>query len=228
MKKLIICLFASLSIIACKRAPESDDATVSQAKEESKSAGENYKVDLSSSKIEWVGTKVTGYHTGTIKIKSGDLTVSGNEITGGRFIMDMTTIQAIGPENVPAEASAKLTSHLQSPDFFDAKTYPEASFVITGVKPFSGTVDDKDDINHDKLNEYKVTNPTHMVSGNLTIKGIEKNIEFPAAVNMKGNSVEAKAKFNIDRKQWKIEYAGKPDDLIRDEIHLGILLVANK
>jgi hypothetical protein len=34
--------------------------------------------------------------------------------------------------------------------------------------------------------------------------------------------------FNIDRTQWNIVYPGKPDDLIRNEIHPGISLKASK
>jgi polyisoprenoid-binding protein YceI len=230
MKKLSLYLFAVICAVAsCKNAPDSDKANVSAAKEETPvSNGEIYPIDFNASRIEWIGTKVSGYHVGTVKIKSGELNVSNGNVTGGTFIMDMNTVTATGPENVPADASEKLTGHLRSADFFDAAKYPDATFVITSVKAFSGTVKDADDPRQQKLSEYKVTNPTHTVSGNLTLKGITKNIEFPAAIAVNGSNVEARAKFNIDRKQWNIVYTGKPDDLIRDEIHLGILLQAHK
>jgi polyisoprenoid-binding protein YceI len=67
-----------------------------------------------------------------------------------------------------------------------------------------------------------------LVSGNLTLKGVTKNIEFPARITVSGNTAEAIAKFNIDRKDWGIVYPGKPDDLIRDAIHLGISIKAAK
>jgi hypothetical protein len=60
------------------------------------------------------------------------------------------------------------------------------------------------------------------------MKGITKNIEFPARVTISDNSVDALAKFNIDRTQWDIVYPGAPDDLIRNEVNLGIALKANK
>jgi len=214
---------------SCTQAPKSDEATVTTAKEESKeTSGVTFTADLNASKVEWIGTKVSGYHTGTVKIKSGELTVANGQVTAGKFTMDMTTITAVGPEKVPADASAKLTGHLQSPDFFDTKNFPEASFVITGIKPFTGTVTEADDPRQEKLNEYKVSNPSHMVSGNLTIRGIEKNIEFPALITVNENSAEAHAKFNLDRKQWGIVFTGKPDDLVRDEFHLGIFLKASR
>lgn len=231
MRKLInlYCGAVVLSLIAaCTSAPESDEAITTEAKKEKTAnvTDETYKTDAEASKIEWIGTKVSGHHSGTIKVKSGELTVSNGALTGGNFVMDMTTIVATGPKEVNDEKNSKLTGHLHSPDFFDVAKYPDATFVITGVKPFSGTVNDPDDPRQEKLNEYKVAEPTHTISGNLTIKGITKNIEFPARINVSDNSVEARAKFNIDRKQWGLVYTGQPDDLIRDEIHLGVFLKA--
>jgi len=230
MKKTILFSIAALFIIgSCKQAPKSDEASVSTPKEEaSASAGETYSVDLTASKVEWIGTKVSGFHTGAVKIKNGELTVSNGAVTAGKFTMDMTSIEAVGPEKVPADANTKLTGHLQSPDFFETQKFPEATFVITAVEPYNGTINEEDDPRQEKLNQYKVSNPSHMVSGNLTIKGIEKNIKFPALIKVNGNSAEATAKFNLDRKQWNIEFTGKPDDLVRDEFHLGIYLKALK
>ena len=232
MKKLmnLFVVIIALNLAgACTSAPDSDKATTTEAKEETRdAAGETYKVDTEASKIEWIGTKVSGYHTGTVKIKSGELMVSNGAVTGGNFVLDMGSIVVTGPKEVSEDKSAKLTGHLRSPDFFDAEKFPEATFTITGVKPFSGTVNEADDPRQEKLNEYKVADPNHTVSGNLTVKGITKNIEFPARITTGDNSVEARAKFNIDRKQWDIIYPGQPDDLVRDEIHLGILLKAGK
>ena len=230
MKKLfnlygIIVLLAGLA--ACK-SPESPDAVTSAPKTEAETAGSKFKADTEASVVEWIGTKVSGYHTGTVAIKSGELTISDGMVTAGNFVMDMPTIVATGPEKVKAEANAKLTGHLHSADFFDVNKHPEATFAITSVKPFAGNVKELDDPREEKVSKYKVTNPTHTISGNLTIKGIEKNIEFPAQITVNDESVEAQAKFNIDRKQWDITYAGAPDDLIRDDIHLGIYLKAMK
>jgi polyisoprenoid-binding protein YceI len=217
-----------LLFTACTSAPESDDAATTEAKEVSASTGEALKIDTTASKIEWVATKVSAYHTGTINIKSGELDVKDSSISGGNFVLDMNSILVSGPEGSDAKKNEKLQGHLKSPDFFDVAASPEATFAITAVKPFSGTAKDSADPRQESISKYKVANPTHTVSGNLTIKGVTKNIEFPAQIAITGSEVDAIAKFNINRKDWGIVYPGKPDDLIRDDIHLGIALKATK
>lgn len=221
-------LFLGVLFTACTDAPESDKAETSEAKEVSANADESWKANLSDSKIEWIGTKVSGYHTGVVPIKSGELFVKDNAVTGGKFVMDLAGLTVSGPKEVDAESNTKLLGHLKSADFFDVEKHPEATFELTSLKPFEGAVKDTADPRQDEINEYKVGNPTHTVSGNMTIKGVTKNIEFPARITVNGDNAEAIAKFNIDRKQWGIVYPGKPDDLIRDDVHLGIKLVATK
>lgn len=218
-----------LVLFSCTNAPESDQATTTEAQTvQTPVAGEAWKVDSNASKLEWVATKVTGYHTGTVPIKNGELNMSNNQLVGGRFVLDMANMVVSGPSGSKAADNNKLLGHLKSPDFFDVSNHPEASFVITGIKPFSGTVQDTTDPRQEEISEYKVLNPTHTISGNLTIKGITKNIEFPAKITISDNHLEALAKFNIDRQQWNITYPGQPDDLIRDEIHFGIALKGTK
>jgi polyisoprenoid-binding protein YceI len=230
MKKrnLTILLAAFVAFNACTDAPDADKATTSDAKEVAAATGAELKVDTTASKVEWIGTKVSGYHTGSIHIKNGVLRTSGDTLTGGNFVFDMKSMVVSGPEGSDAKSNEKLLGHLKSPDFFDVEKYPEATFEITSVRPFTGTVTDSNDVRQETISKYKVANPTHLIGGNLTMRGVTKNIEFPAKVSVSGNSVDATAKFNIDRTQWEIVYPGKPDDLIRKDIHLGIALKASK
>ena len=217
-----------LTLIACTNAPDAEKAKTSEAKEVSTAAGETWKVDTTESKIEWVATKVSGYHTGTVNIKDGELNIQDGKPTGGNFVLDMTSIIVSGPPQNDEKSNNKLLTHLKSPDFFEVSAHPIATFVITSVTPFTGTVKDTADPRQETISKYKVANPTHTISGNLTIKGITKNIEFPASIIVGNNSANAIAKFNVDRREWNIVYPGKPDDLIRNDIHLGISLKANK
>ena len=228
-------LFAALltglvACFSCTNAPESDEAKTTEAKTVNEdSTGESWKVNTSDSKIEWVGTKVTGYHTGNVPLKSGEIYVKNGEVTGGNFIMDLANMDVSGPKAVDAASNKKLLGHLKSADFFDIEKNPEGKFELTSVQPYKGdAVKDTTDARQEQINKYKVTDPTHTISGNLTLKGITKNIEFPARITVSGNEAEAVAKFNINRKDWNIVYAGKPDDLIRDNIHLGISIKSMK
>ena len=213
---------------ACADAPESDKAETTDAQEVTTTSGTSFKVDTTASKVEWVATKVSAYHTGTLNVKSGEVMVQDGNITGGNFVLDMNSIVVSGPPGSDAKANEKLLGHLKSGDFFDVAANPEATFTITSVTPFSGTAKDTADPRQESISKYKVTNPTHTVSGNLTIRGVTKNITFPAQLTIAGNSASAIAKFNINRQDWNIVYPGKPDDLIRNDVHLGIALKAIK
>jgi polyisoprenoid-binding protein YceI len=216
--------------ISCTNAPDSDKAKTTDAKAvDQNKTGETWKLNVSESKIQWVGTKVSGYHTGNVPLKSGEINVNNGGVTGGKFVMDVANMQVLGPKGSDSASNNKLLGHLKSNDFFDVATHPEGTFELTGVQPYKGgAIKDSTDSRQEEISKYKVLNPTHFVSGNLTLKGVTKNVEFPASITVTGNSAEATAKFNINRKDWGIVYPGKPDDLIRDEIHLGIYIKAAK
>jgi len=77
-------------------------------------------------------------------------------------------------------------------------------------------------------------NPTHSLTGNLTLRGTTKSITVPANVSITDGEVKASAKFYIDRTQWGITYAAgtadiiaqAKDDYIRDEMGIGFEIVA--
>jgi polyisoprenoid-binding protein YceI len=229
-KLLAALMTGSIVFFSCTNAPDSDEAKTTEAKKvDDDKSGDVWKLNISDSKIEWVGTKVTGYHVGTVPLKSGEIVVKNDEVTGGKFILDIVNMQVVGPKGSDTAMNKKLTGHLKSNDFFDVEKNPEGIFELTDVRPYKGdAIKDTTDPRQEEINKYKVTDPTHTVSGNLTLKGVTKNIEFPARITVSGNNAEAIAKFNIDRKDWGIVYPGKPDDLIRDAIHLGISIKAAK
>jgi len=225
MKKIMfvsaLSMTAAMMIGGCTQAPDSDEAKVGDAQEvQDAGAAMIAEVDLASSKVEWVGTKVTGRHNGEIRMSKGSLQMTEGALVGGKFTLDMTSMSAtdkMGAEN-------GLTDHLQSAEFFEVEKFPTAEFVITGVRKLDSAPVDAEDV--PEINQYKLSNPTHEIAGNLTLKGVTKSVTFPAAVNVSQGSVSATAKFNINRADWGITYPGKPDDLIREIVHIGIALKA--
>jgi polyisoprenoid-binding protein YceI len=231
MKKMYLFSAAVVvtAMISCTSAPDSDKAITGEAEEVTASTeGDSWKIDPSASTVKWVGTKVSSHHVGSIGIANGNLNVKDGAITGGKIVMNMKTLDVTGPKGSNPKGNEKLKGHLHSADFFDTEKYPEATFEITAITPNSAAVTDVDDPRQEEINEYKVSNPTHTVSGNLTLKDVTKNVEFPAKISMTDGTIDAIAKFNIDRSLWNITYPGQPDDLIRNEVHIGLSIKATK
>lgn len=74
-------------------------------------------------------------------------------------------------------------SHLKREEYFNAEKYSTISFVSTGIK-----TNDKG----------------YAVSGQLTIKGITKNISFPFTAVAQNGGMLFTGNFNINRKDFKI------------------------
>lgn len=165
-----------------------------------------YKIDAEKSKLTWIGKKVTGSHTGGITISEGTLQMKSKKITGGSFVIDMTTITDI-------DKNERLVGHLKSDDFFSTEKNPKATFVITSV------TGDKDQFT---------------VKGNLTIKGITNEVEFPTTIQPQGKQLIAKAKIIVDRTKFDIKFRSGNffenlgDKAIEDNFELNVELVANQ
>lgn len=171
-----------------------------------------YKVDKQQSKLSWTGRKVTGEHSGTITISNGKLNWNGKSLTGGSFEIDMTSIT--NTDITDKSYNEQLVGHLKSEDFFSTEKFPKASFVITEVKPLAKN--------------------QSQVKGNLTLKGVTKEVQFPATIQTKGNQLLATAKIRIDRTQYGIRYGSGSffdklgDKAIDNEFELNVELVAQK
>ncbi|MFN0016501.1 MAG: YceI family protein [Saprospiraceae bacterium] len=171
-----------------------------------------YKADLVSSSIVWKGYKVTGEHSGTVKVKSGNLQTTDGKLTGGAFEIDMTTITCVDLEGPVA---GKLVGHLKSDDFFGVEKFPTAKFVITRAIPT------------DSKGNYKII-------GNLTIKETTKEVKFPAAVSEANGQVTTTGKITIDRSEYNVRFGSGTffdnlgDKTIYDEFDLNVTLVTKK
>lgn len=184
-----------------KRAETSDNVTDAALSH----TGSELAVDTEQSSVQWTGKKVSGQHHGEVQITSGALVVEEGNLVGGNFVIDLNTIVN---HDLDGEYKGKLEGHLKSEDFFDVDNHPEATFEITNVQDGAeaGTV---------------------AISGNLTIRGVTKNITFDAQVQEASDAaVKATADFNIAREDWGVNYAGQADDLISKEINFKVTLVA--
>jgi polyisoprenoid-binding protein YceI len=204
----------------CNNAPAGEKAETGEAVEtpaaenQATSDAAAYMVDTESSQINWIGAKLVGdQHTGFIKLSKGQLMVENDNLVGGSFVIDMTSLT--DTDMAPGEGKEDLEGHLKDTDFFEVATYPTGEFEIASVAAVEG----RDDA-------------THNITGNLTLKGITKSITIPAKVAIDNNGVTAKTpQFTIDRTQWNVMYrAGvlgtAKDKIIKDEVALQIDLSA--
>lgn len=202
-KTLIVVSATALIFTACENpADKTASASVSDAVEvaPASEAASGVKYAFTpDSEILFTGSKVTGSHSGGFKSFTGGFTVAGNALsgTGQKITIDMNSLWS---------DDEKLTEHLKSADFFDVAKHPESSFELTGLKT--------------------VSEGSFEVSGNLTLNGTSKNITFPASAEVSGDKAKIHAKFDINRKDFGIVYAGKADDLIRDEVVIELKLGA--
>jgi polyisoprenoid-binding protein YceI len=151
------------------------------------------------SEILFVGSKITGSHNGGFKSFTGEFAITDGALagTGQTVTIDMKSIWS---------DNEKLTGHLKNEDFFNVEKYPQSTFELTSVSAGE--------------------NNNYQVSGNLTLLETTKNITFPATVAINGDTADIHAKFDINRKDFGVVYAGMPDDLIRDEVVIELKLKA--
>lgn len=214
MKKIIspALIFAgALFVLNVQRPPVADKALITAPQQVLTVKGDKYKVDVATSTVEWTGTKPSGSHNGTIKISEGSIEVKKDKPQSGNFTLDMATINDTDLEGRGKEG---LEKHLKGADFFDVEKNPTATFEITGFAP----IGEKQNVMLEGAN--------YNVSGNLSLKGVSKNVTFPAAIWVKDKVLTAAADFNIDRTEWGMNYGA--DGKIAKEIKLKLNITANK
>ena len=160
------------------------------------------KIDIKESMIEWKGKKILGSHTGTIDLQDGYLEMEGDNLVGGMFTVDMTSINVT---DLSGENKAKLEGHLKSDDFFGINKFPTATLVI---------------------NKASKNKNTYEVDALITIKGVTEAISFDLEM---GKSA-AQTSFKIDRTKFGVRYGSGSfadnlgDNAISNKFTLDVLL----
>jgi polyisoprenoid-binding protein YceI len=150
------------------------------------------------SSLTWVGSKVTGSHEGGFSSFSGSIVAASDNLESAQISIEIDTTSIFSDNE-------RLTGHLKSADFFDVATHATAIFQTTQIT--------KSDVGYD-------------VTGNLSLHGVTKSISFPAQVGVDGDALTATAEFVINRTDFEINYKGKADDLIRDEVVIAFNITA--
>ena len=187
MKKIIfaVVIFAtSLSLVAFTKKDKSNAAVT-------------FTVNAQKSKVDWVGSKKSDFHTGYFPVKSGAVQVDGGKLVGGSFVIDVAGLKV-----TDEGGGAKLQGHLSSGDFFDISKFGEATFTINKV---------------DYINADRAT-----IKGDLSLKGIKAPVTFTAIIrNADDKGFFAEAFFPFDRTVFGINYGiGMVDSDVQLAIHI--------
>lgn len=162
-----------------------------------KKEGNSLTVNVEKSRIDWVGTKKSDFHTGIFPIKSGSVTVEGGKLKGGKFVIDLANLKV-----TDAGGGDRLAGHLKTADFFDVAKFPEATYEITGVNYTDASTAD--------------------ISGNLTVKGATVPVKLKANIrNADDKGFFAQSFLSIDKTLLGITYgAGNVANDVQLAIHL--------
>jgi len=164
----------------------------------------SYKIDVDNSVLKWTGFHLgkSYEHNGNIKLKSGNLVVESGKITGGDFVIDMTSITN---NDLTGAKNTKLVDHLKSDDFFNTEKYPEARLVISKIEGAKAT-------------------------GEVTIRGITAPISFEFSTEeTSDNKIVATATLSIDRTKHEVSYGWTVENaMLSNEFRIDVKLVATK
>jgi polyisoprenoid-binding protein YceI len=177
-----------------------------------------YPVDVTTSSVTWVGTKVTGSHNGDIQINNGMLTIEDGMISAATVIIDMGTINTLDLQAGGGKES--LDGHLMSDDFFGVEQFPTAQFELTQLNPLRGGEN----------------GANFSAQGKVTIKGRSENVSFPVTVEMSSEGARISGDITLDRSKFDVQFRSQSffdakalgDKLIYDEFTIGFELVAGK
>ena len=96
----------------------------------------------------------------------------------------------------------KLTDHLKSPDFFEVREYPKATFESTKIVAGASG---------------KAT-----ITGKLVLHGVTKEISFPATVEVGEKGLTLTSEFSIDRTQFGMTFGeGKVEPKVSMTVIVG-------
>lgn len=169
-----------------------------------------YKVDTSTSTLEWNAKKVTGQHSGKVSFTEGVLNLEKGKIAGGKFVADMNSI--VDTDLTDPGFNQKLIGHLKSDDFFGVAKFPQALLEV-------------------KKAEAKSDGLYHFTA-DLTIKGITAPVEFDAEVTDATGQLTATGVMTVNRTKYGIKYGsgsffeGLGDKMIYDDFTIKFKLVA--
>lgn len=94
-------------------------------------------------------------------------------------------------------------------NYMESSKYPKATF--------KGKIDDPSKVNFKQDGTY-----TPMLSGDLTVHGVTKQVKVPATIEVKGGKATAKTAFNIPLAEYGIDIPSVVADKVAKEAKISI------
>ncbi|MBI2473053.1 YceI family protein [Candidatus Uhrbacteria bacterium] len=187
----------------CTQPQETPEPLIEEAASEIRFVDGTYLLDLQTGLINWEASKVVAKHNGTIQAQDGSLQIENGQVVSGTLSVYMNSIKDLDLKD--EKLNATLVKHLESEDFFSVASNPTAMFTLLEVVPVEG-----------------LPGMTHRITGNMTIKGIENKISFPAKIETTQEGIRLAGTMELDRTLWDIKYGSEKffdnlgDNLISD------------
>lgn len=207
-KALTAIAVSTLIMASCGEAPKEQEAE-KETTPEAVVETATYMADADNSTVNWKGEVVGVYgHEGIIALKSGSVMVEGDQITGGEFVIDMTTIwptDSASYKDEDGRRATDLVNHLTTDDFFAIGEYPTSTFEITSVDG-------------------------NKVTGNLTVRGITNEETMTLeSMEVMGDEVMMEGTMVFDRQKYDVAWVHYMKDMVlSDDITITYSLVAKK
>jgi polyisoprenoid-binding protein YceI len=173
-----------------------------------------HQLDLSESKVEWIGGNLLNSHWGHVAISAGMVEFRDGLPVRGEATLDMRRIT--NADLLGNELYDVLIHHLQSDDFFDVARFPETHFSFDRVERCS----DKPGCRNLKLH------------GQLTMRGVTRPLIIDAAAGITPEGKAAlQSTFALNRTVWGVLYGSGSffrrlaGHLVNDEIELQLRII---
>jgi polyisoprenoid-binding protein YceI len=177
-----------------------------------------YQVNAADSLIRWTGRNLFNHHSGTVKLRSGEITAVNGVLTSARFEIDMNSIAC---EDLTDQTwNDMLIRHLHDVDFFLTSLHPTALFVVDSAEAITGATEGT---------------PNFILKGSLTLRGFTKSLELPAVIaTADGARVTGQAQIEIDRTEFGSIYGSSRffrflgKHVVNDHIQLHLKVHADR
>ncbi|MCH6258752.1 YceI family protein [Puniceicoccaceae bacterium K14] len=162
--------------------------------------------ELTEHNIKWTGSMPSQTHYGLLTPSTFEIDIDDSgKVEKLHVVLDMNSLNVTDLKE--GKMRNKLTKHLLSDDFLNAKGYPTSEFELSS---------------HD----------SGKLVGTITIRGIEKDIALPVEVTGDAsNGWILEGSFDFDRQDFGVSYQNSgflgaaKDKLIRDLVTMDIRLV---